>query len=176
MGASRPEGIRGLQRVAPLHAPATALTATYVHVEATHMRSHDWQIFLNLGGDARLGQSAAAMRTLIGECHVNVFVDRGRRLSMGMPPMSATALTSRPTGLRGRRAFREGCRLTFACAARRLKGFSQSLDLALQSVAFPFEPRVLVAEPIAFVSRVLDLPTQALQLSLGVFDRLRFVA
>ena len=61
MRAHRPERIRRLPRVAALYAPTTVATPPDVHIEATHMRSHDRQIFLNLGGDARLGQSASAM-------------------------------------------------------------------------------------------------------------------
>jgi hypothetical protein len=64
MGARRPERIRRWQRVAPLH-PATTLAApAHMHSEATHMRPHDRQILLNLGGDARL-QPAAAIRACI---------------------------------------------------------------------------------------------------------------
>ena len=134
MRARRSERIRRLQRVASLHAPTTVATPAHVHIEATHVRPHDRQILLNLGGDARLGQPAAAMRALIGEGDVDPFVDRGWRLSVGMSPVTATGATSRPPRLRRRRAFRERGRLTLAGAPRRLRRARQALDVPPQPI------------------------------------------
>jgi hypothetical protein len=129
MGARRPERLRRLQRVAPLHASTTVATSAHMHIEATHMRPHDRQILLNLGGDARLGQPAAAMQALIREGDVDPLVDRGWRLSGSMSPVSAPGATSRPPRLRRRRAFRKRGRLTLAGAPRRLQRARQALDV-----------------------------------------------
>jgi hypothetical protein len=59
---------------------------------------------------------------------------------------------------------------------RGFKRLGQPLNLAPQSIALPFTPRVLVAKSITLISRVLNLAAQALQRSLGLVARLRRVA
>jgi hypothetical protein len=147
-----------------------------MHLEATHMRPHDRQILLNLSGDARLDQPAAALRARIGEGDVDPFVNRGRRLPMGMSAVATTGASSGRTRPRRRRAFREGRRLSLTRAPRRLERRCQPLNLPPQALALSFQARVLIAERLAFISRALDLTAQPLQLSLSVLDALRLVA
>jgi hypothetical protein len=147
-----------------------------MHVKPTDMRSHHGQIFLILGRDARVDQVAAAVRARLGQGDVDALVDRGRRLSVGMAAMPSTRVTAGLPGLRGRRALRERRRLTLARPARGVKRLRQPLNLAPQTIALAFEPRVLVAQSITFIARLLDLATQAFQLPLSVLNRLRGVA
>jgi hypothetical protein len=176
MRARRAERIRGLQGVAPLHASTTAAAPAHMHIEATYLRPHDRQIFLNLCGDARFDQSTAAVGTLIGQRDVKALVDHGGRPSMSMSAVPVTRSTARPTRTRRRRPFREGRGLTLARAARRLQRLCQSLNLSPQPIALPLQPSVFVAKSFAFISRVLDLTAQPLELSLRVLDRFRLVA
>jgi hypothetical protein len=147
-----------------------------MHIEATHMRPHDRQILLNLSGDARLDQPAATVRTRIGEGDVDPFVNRRRRLPMSMSAVTTTGASAGRTRTCRRCAFREGRRLSLPRAPRRLEGLCQPLNLPPQALALAFQPRVLIAEPLAFISRALDLTAQPLQLSLCVLDALRLVA
>jgi hypothetical protein len=140
------------------------------------MRPHDRQILLNLGGDARLGHPAAAVRAFIGEGDVDPFVDRGWRLPMGMSAVTTTGASSGRTRTWCRCAFREGRRLSLPRAPRRLERLCQPLNLPPQALALSFQARVLITEPLAFISRALDLTAQPLQLSLCVLDALRLVA
>jgi hypothetical protein len=176
MRARRTEGLRRLPRVASLHAPTTVATPTHMHIEATHMRPHHRQILLNLRGDARLDQAAAALRTRRGEGDVDPFVNRRRRLPMGMSAVTTTGASSGRTRTGRRRAFREGRCLSLPRAPHRLERLGQPLNLPPQALALAFQTRVLLAEPLAFISRALDLTAQPLQLSLGVLDALRLVA
>jgi hypothetical protein len=66
--------------------------------------------------------------------------------------------------------------LTLARAARGVQRLGQPLNLALQTIALAFEPRILVAQSFSFLARLLDLAAQPLQLPLRVVDRLRCVA
>ncbi|MGH7130157.1 MAG: hypothetical protein ACREIV_16425, partial [Planctomycetaceae bacterium] len=136
----------------------------------------DWQIFLNLSGDARFGQLAPTVRTGRRQRHINRLVDRRRRSSMGVSAVPTTRSPTGPTRLSGRCAFRKRRRLTLTRAARRLKRLGQPLNFAPQSLALGFEPRILVAQSITFILRVLNLAAQPLHLSLGIVDRLRHVA
>ena len=95
--------------------------------------------------------------------------------------MTMTAMPSPPsptgsTRLRRRRPFRERRRLAPARAARRVQRLGQALNLAPQTIPLSFEPRVLLAQGIPFVARLLNLAAQPLQLSLCVVGRLRHVA
>ncbi|HUE88529.1 MAG TPA: hypothetical protein VMO26_20825 [Vicinamibacterales bacterium] len=169
-----------------------------MHIEATHLRPHDRQILLTLGGDARLGQPAAAMRALLREGDVDPFVDRVWRLSVSMSPMSAPRATSRPPRLRRRRAFRKRSRLTLAGASRRLQRARQALDvppqpipiafqplpillqlvtIALQLLALSLQPRLVLTESFRFSAGLLDLTPQSLQVTTralrGIPDILR---
>jgi hypothetical protein len=159
-----------------LHASATAVAAPHMHVEPTDMRSHHGQIFLILARDARVDQGAAAVRARLGQGDVDALVDRRRCWSMGMAPMPSTRATAGLTGVPGGRALRERRRLPLARAARGVKRLGQPLNLTPQTIALAFEPRVLVAQAITFVARLLDLAAQPLQLPLRVIDRFRGVA
>jgi len=176
MRARRAECFRRLPRVAPLHAPTTVATPTHVHIEATHMWPHDRQVLLNLRGDARFDQPAAALRTRIGEGDVDPFVNRRRRLPMSMSAVTTTGASSGRTRTGRRGAFRKGRRLSLPRAPRRLERLCQPLNLPPQALALALQPGVLIAEPLAFISRALDLTAQPLQLSLCVLDALRLVA
>jgi len=65
-----------------------------------HVRLHDRQIFLDLGGDSGLGHAAPAVGTPIRKWDVRAFVNDGRRPSMGMsaadPPDIRVAKDSPP--------------------------------------------------------------------------------
>jgi hypothetical protein len=175
MRTRRAERISSLQRMPALHSPATAVAAPYMHIEPTDMRSHHGQIFLILGRDAcRSGRPA--VRAPLGQGDVDAVIDRRRRLPMGMAPMPSTRATAGRTGVRGGRALRERRRLTLAGAARGVKRPCQPLNLAPQTIALAFEPRVLVAQSTTFIARLLGLAAQPLQLPLSVIDRLRCVA
>jgi hypothetical protein len=178
---------------APARADHSRHTA-HVHIEATDQRPHDREILLNLSGDARLSQSAAAVRARLGEGDVDPFVDRRRRLAVRMSPMSAPGATSRPPRLRRRQAFRQRRRLTLAGAPRRRQRARQALDvppqaipiafqslslllqlitIALQLLALSLQPRVVLTESFRFAARLLDLTSQAFQFTLRVIARAR---
>jgi hypothetical protein len=147
-----------------------------MHGEPAHVRSHDRQILLNLRGEARLGHPAATVRAPRRQRDVNRFVDRRGWSSVTVAAVPPPSSPTSSTRLGRRSAFRERCRLTLARAARRVQCLGQSLNLAPQTITLSFEPRILVAEPITFISRLLDLASQPLQFSLSVVDRLRGVA
>lgn len=79
---------------------------------------------------------------------------------MGMAAMPSTRATPGLTGLRGGRTLRERRGLTLARAARGVKRLGQPLNLAPQTIPLAFEPRVLVAQSITFLARLLDLAAQ----------------
>ena len=94
---------------------------------------------------------------------------------MGMAPMPAPRATAGRTRVRGGRTLREGRRLTLARATRRVKRLGQPLNLAAQTIALAFERRVLVAQAIIVIARLLDFAAQSLQLALRVVEGLRCV-
>jgi hypothetical protein len=147
-----------------------------MHIKLAHVRPHDRKIFLNLRGDPRFDQAAAAVGALVGQRDVNALVDHGRRLSVAMATMPATGATARPAWMCHRLAFREGRGLPLARAACRLQCLRQPLNLTPQAIALSFQLRILIAKPLAFVARPLNLTAQPLQFSLTVFDVLRLVA
>jgi hypothetical protein len=146
-----------------------------MHVEPTDMRAYHGQIFLILRREARVDQVAAAVPARLGQGDVNALVDGRRRWPMGMAPMPSARATAWLTGVGDGRALRERRCLTLARAARSVKCLGQPLNLTPQTIALAFEPRVLVAQAITFVARLLDLAAQPLQLPLSVVDRLRGV-
>lgn len=166
MGARRPEGIRGLPRVAALHASTAVATPAHMHIEATHVWPHDRQVLLNLGGDAGLGQPATAMRARLGEGNVDPFVNRSWRLSVRMSPVSASGATSRRPRLRCRRAFRERRRLTLAGASRRLERSRQPLDIPLQSISIVLQSSPIAFQPLPLLLQLVPIALQLLTLSL----------
>jgi hypothetical protein len=161
-----------------------------MYIEATHMRPHDRQILLNLGGDARLGQPAAPMRALIREGDVDPFVDRGWRLAVRMSPVSAPGATSAaaaaPPAPLSKTAPPDVCR-----RARRLQRASsarcpaaadpdrvpaaplllQLVTIAPQLLALSLQPRVVLTESFRFSVGLLDLTPQSLQFTLRVIAR-----
>jgi hypothetical protein len=147
-----------------------------VHPKPPDVRLYDRQVLLDLIGDAGLFDGAAAIRTRLGERDGDGFVDVRRRTAMAMTAIPAAATAARLFRVHGRGPFGERGGLTLASAPRRFKRLCQALNLAPQSIALSFEPRILVPELIAFISRLLNLAAQPLQFSLGVVDRLRRVA
>src|SRR5262245_14658209 len=161
MRARRTEGIGRLQRMSPLHARPTAATAADMHIELAHVRPHDWQILLNLDRHPRFRQATAAPRTGGWERHVNQLVDGGWRLTMTMSAVAPTSTTTCWLRIRCRRPLRQRCRLSLTCALRSGELFLQPLVLALQ--------------PLARLFRFLKLPPQAIDFSIEVFGRGRFL-
>ena len=95
---------------------------------------------------------------------------------MGMSTVTTTDPSSGWTEHAPWGPFREGRRLSLPRAPRRLERRGQPLNLPPQSLALAVQVCVLIAKPVAFISRALDSTTQPLQLSLGVLDALRLVA
>jgi hypothetical protein len=108
------------------------------------------------GGDARLGQPAAAPRhaagsgTLIGS---SIAAGGCRCAWRPCRRPDTTARSSRP--LR-RRAFRRRRRLTLVPTRRGLQRPGQPLNFAPQAITLASELRALVAQSITFLSRVLN--------------------
>lgn len=91
---------------------------------------------------------------------------------MGMAPMPLPRATAGLTGVAGwARPSRTAPPDT--CPRGGVKRLGQPLNLAPQTIAFAFEPRVLVAQSITCIARLLNLAAQPLQLPLSVADRLR---
>jgi len=128
-----------------------------MHVETAHLRSHDRQVFLDLGRYTRFGNTTAAMRALVRKRNVDDLIDGGRRSTMPMATVTATGPPAGSPRIPCRGAFRERRRLSFARAPRRGEFLLQPLVLTLQSFT-----RLL---------RFLKLTTQTIELSIEVFER-----
>ena len=138
----------------PLHPPPAAATAADVDAEATHMRTHNRDVFLDLIGDAHFGQGTTAIGTVRWQRHVDRFVDAWRRLATRVTTVASPDSTTRFLRLSSRRPLRERRRLSLACTAR--------------SLEFLFQPLVFTAEPLDLASKPLILPAQ-------IVRRLRFI-
>ncbi len=160
MCACAAERIGGLQRMPALDATAAPTTTADMHVETAHLRSHDRQIFLDLGRHASFGDATATVRTLVRKRNVNDLIDGSRGLTMTMATMAPTSPTAGSPRIRFRRALRERCRLPFADTPRGGELFLQPLVLTLQ--------------PLARLLRFLELLTQPIDFSIEVFERWGF--
>ena len=59
----RAQGVRGLQRMPALHAPATRAARADVHAKPAHDRTHNREVFLELVRDPHATYGAAAVGT-----------------------------------------------------------------------------------------------------------------
>jgi len=95
VGARGAQRLGCLQQVPPLHAATTVAAAADMHAKPAHVGPHYWQLFLDVIGDARLGQRAAAPRTVPRQRHVDRFVNVRRRLSMSVPTVAPNGAATR---------------------------------------------------------------------------------
>lgn len=135
-----------------------------VNAESTHLRAHERQIFLELIGDARLGERAAAGRTRRRQRHGDRFVNVRWRWPITLPPVPASRTAPAPTRLRHGRAFRKRGGLPFPGALRHHQRGGEAAQFRLQSIAFPAQPFAVALEfrnllfqfpPLLFEARVV---------------------
>ena len=152
------QGIRRLQRVAPLHAPATRRAVTDPHVEAAHARHHHRQVFLILRRYARRRHGTGTVRTRGRHRDRDDLVDAPRR---GPVPVAAVARPcSAPAASwlwRGR-AFRERCRLPCARPTRQVEFVLQPLVLTAQPVAVALQSDAFCFRPFKLAPQAHRLP------------------
>lgn len=132
----------------PLYAALTPAAAAHIHAKLPHVRRDDRQLFLDRFRDACFVDRAAAMRTRVGQRHLNRLVDVPGRLAM---PMAAVAPPGPPAGrlsTERRRAPRERRRLASARAAR---GF----EFLLQPIILSPKPLHLAPQSVVLATRLV---------------------
>jgi hypothetical protein len=161
----RAKRIRGLERMAPLHAPMAGVALAHVDVKAPHDRRDRGQIFLILGGNVGLAHRTPTARTRRRHRYVvRLMHDRRDR---ALPAAAVHAARLPPGAARPpfRRALRKWRRLARSGAARGLQFVLQACDFALQPRPLPLETRAFLFGPGPLGLRTLKFPPQPLILS-----------
>jgi len=97
LAGAAPQGVGGLQFMAPLHAPVAAGAGADMHVElAVHRPARDFHLVL--GRHAGLNQRAAAPRTPLRQRSLVHFVDLRRRRAKGHGAVIRAGLAPRLLG------------------------------------------------------------------------------
>jgi hypothetical protein len=165
----RAQGVGGLQRMAPLHAAPTCLTAADGHAKRTDEDAGLWKFFLILHRHAGLPHGPATPRTLTRQLRLVVFVDPPRSTAVSLHAIAAPRFPSRATWVR-HGWFSEWRSLS----VRRTAGF---IELALQPlvsmtqlIVITLETVMLALQALTVVFELLALTTQRITLPFGAFD------
>jgi hypothetical protein len=139
-------------------------------LETAHVRADDWQLFLNLRGDARLAKPTPTPRTRGRQGDIDDFVDGGRGHTVRVTTVPAPGAPTAPARPGGRRALGKRRSLTFSGSPRGLQSFGQALDLSAEPIAFALQPRVLLPQVLGLLLTALDVVAQTVALASKLLD------
>jgi len=134
-----PKSIRGLLRMAALHARAARGAAPDVHVEAADPRLHGRDLRLVLDVHPLLDHPPGATRAAVGKRGVEHLVHPLRNAAAPPLPVLLARLATRLPRIRLRIPLRERCRLSLAGATRLLQGSLQLPDAPLLCLEPPLQ-------------------------------------
>src|SRR5215510_4242535 len=151
-----PQGLRGLQRVAPLYPLPTSLTAADRNVEPPpEGLAYDLLLILSLDLFHLQGSRAAGVGTVLRHRHRDDLVDLLGNLLAVVLAMRLPRLASRPLRLLLPLPTREGRRRSlrrplrfFQLTLELLNLFPQPLPLALQPLPLALQPLPLALQPL----------------------------
>jgi len=144
----RPERVRCLQGMPPLHAPATLRALADVDVKRPDERALHRELFLILRGDPGLAHGAVTIRTLRRQRGVIGLVKTRWRRSMGVTPVGGPRPAAGPPRLGYARPARERRRLTGAGTPGRLELLFQFLVFAPQPLPLGFRSAQIIFESL----------------------------
>ncbi len=150
------EGLRRLQRMAALHAPAAGRTRPHVDAKLAHDGTHDRQIFLILGDDSRALHVAPTRRTGRGQWRVVRLIDARGHRTRAVAAVRRTRAPAWRTACALSVRFGEWRRLPEARPTGRLELTFEPLVPTLQSIALVFRPRQCVAQARDLVLLLFD--------------------
>jgi hypothetical protein len=142
------EGIGGLQRMPPLHAPTTRATRADVNPKLPDDHPRNREFFLILRHDARLAHTPATVRTGARHGRLVAFIDPSRPSAIRLHPVPRPRLAAGPPRMRGQR-LRERRRLPLGRPAGQVERLPESIVLTSQSIALPLDPLKFTLQPRA---------------------------
>jgi hypothetical protein len=151
------EGIGGLPRMAPLHAPPTPRARPNVDATRADDRALYRQLFLILRRDAHGLHRAVTLRTRPRQTRLVRLIDMRRRLPVRPRPIRGARFPSRPSRIADPGATRKRRSLTIDRAARGLEFLFQLVVFAPQPLPFGLRPPEIVAQLFILATQPLDL-------------------
>ena len=153
----RAERIRGLQRMAALHAAVALPALPHRDAKLVHEGALDREIFLILRHDASPADRPATVGAVHGERRLMDHVDVQRAAPMRVAAIGRARLAAGPLGISLRQAARKRRRLPVRATARHLQFFAQPFVLTAQPRAFVFRAAQVVAESFNLPTQVVDI-------------------
>ena len=152
----RPERVRRLQRMPPLHASVAVATGAHVDAKVAHDRPLHREVFVKLRRDACLADRTRTVRTPGRQWHVVGLIDARRPPTIGAPPIRGAWFAPRASRRVREHAARERSRLAIHRAARRLEVIFQFLVFTPQPLTLGFRSPKIFTEPLDLARLVLD--------------------